>query len=181
MPLNLIWVDLAFSCTKGYPGQVKWHSLPFQVETALKYQVVPLTFAHDRLVYEYIVKVTYHRGSVDQLVQLGVAELEADNVEKAVLLGVVKVLLPLLHRHLHVLLRPHVHHVQHPTGAWRCPRPGGQKCKWRRNSKLEGYIRGKSVYVVQLRRTVLHRLCDVRATRVCIYMANKEHKLTEPR
>ena len=47
MPLNLTWVDLVFSCTKGYPGQVKRHSLPFQLEAALKYLVVPLTFAHD--------------------------------------------------------------------------------------------------------------------------------------
>ena len=47
VPLNLTWVDLAFSCTKGYPGQVYRHSLPFQVEAALKYLVVPLTFAHD--------------------------------------------------------------------------------------------------------------------------------------
>ena len=72
MPLNLTWVDLpsvalkvtqvrlsatarsdpdlgglAFSCTKSYPGQVKRHCLPFQVEAALKYLVVPLTFAHD--------------------------------------------------------------------------------------------------------------------------------------
>ena len=47
VPLNLTWVDLAFSCTKSYPGQVKRHSLPFQVEAALKYLVVPLTFAHD--------------------------------------------------------------------------------------------------------------------------------------
>ena len=47
MPLNLTWEDLAFSGTKGYPGQVKRRSLPFQVEAALKYLVVPLTFAHD--------------------------------------------------------------------------------------------------------------------------------------
>ena len=47
MPLNLTWVDLVFSCTKGYPGQVKRHSLLFQLEAALKYLVVPLTFAHD--------------------------------------------------------------------------------------------------------------------------------------
>ena len=47
MPLNLTWVNLAFSCTKGYPGQVKRDSLPSQVEAALKYLVVPLTFAHD--------------------------------------------------------------------------------------------------------------------------------------
>ena len=47
MPLDLTWVDLAFSCTKGYPGQVKRHSLPFQVEDALKDLVVTLTFAHD--------------------------------------------------------------------------------------------------------------------------------------
>ena len=40
VPLNLTWVDLAFSCTKSYPGQVKWHSLPFQVEAVLKYLVV---------------------------------------------------------------------------------------------------------------------------------------------
>ena len=33
--LNPTWVDLAFSCTKGYPGQVKRHSLPFQVEAVL--------------------------------------------------------------------------------------------------------------------------------------------------
>ena len=47
MPLNLTWVDLAFCGTKGYPGQVKRHSLPFQVEAVLKYLVVPLTFALD--------------------------------------------------------------------------------------------------------------------------------------
>ena len=47
VPLNLTWVDLVFSCTKSYPGQVKRHSLKFQVEAALKYLVVPLTFAHD--------------------------------------------------------------------------------------------------------------------------------------
>ena len=40
-------VNLAFSCTKGYPGQVKRHSLLFQLEDALKYLVVPLSFAHD--------------------------------------------------------------------------------------------------------------------------------------
>ena len=27
VPLNLTWVDIAFSCTKSYPGQVKRHSL----------------------------------------------------------------------------------------------------------------------------------------------------------
>ena len=43
----MIWVDLAFSGTKGYPGQVKRHSLPFQEEAVLKYLVVPLTFALD--------------------------------------------------------------------------------------------------------------------------------------
>ena len=47
MPLNLTWVDLAFIGTKGYPGQVKRHSLPFQEEAVLKYLVVPLTFALD--------------------------------------------------------------------------------------------------------------------------------------
>ena len=47
MPLNLTWVDLAFSGTKGYPGQAKRHSLPFQEEAVLKYLVVPLTFALD--------------------------------------------------------------------------------------------------------------------------------------
>ena len=47
MPLNLTWVDLAFSGTKGYPGQVKRHSLPFHEEAVLKYLVVPLTFALD--------------------------------------------------------------------------------------------------------------------------------------
>ena len=45
--LNLTWVNVAFSCTKGYPGQVKRHSLPFQVEAALKYLMVPLTLPHD--------------------------------------------------------------------------------------------------------------------------------------
>ena len=47
MLLNLTWVDLAFSDTKGYPGQVKRHSLPFQEEAVLKYLVVPLTFGLD--------------------------------------------------------------------------------------------------------------------------------------
>ena len=40
-------MDLAFSCTKGYPGQVKRHCLSFQVEAVLNYLVVPLTFAHN--------------------------------------------------------------------------------------------------------------------------------------
>ena len=40
-------MDLDFSCTKSYPSQVKRHSLTFQVEAALKYLVVLLTFAHD--------------------------------------------------------------------------------------------------------------------------------------
>ena len=47
MPPNLTWVALALSGTKGYPGQVKRHSLPFQEEAVLKYLVVPLTFALD--------------------------------------------------------------------------------------------------------------------------------------
>ena len=47
VPLNLTWVDLAFSGTKGYPGQVKRHSLPFQEEAVLKYLMVSLTFALD--------------------------------------------------------------------------------------------------------------------------------------
>ena len=47
VPLNQTW--LTFSATEGlvHPGQVKRHSLPFQVEAALKYLVVPLTFALD--------------------------------------------------------------------------------------------------------------------------------------
>ena len=49
--VHLTSVDLTFSCTKGYPGQVKRNSLPFQVEAALKYLVVPLTFAHDCTVH----------------------------------------------------------------------------------------------------------------------------------
>ena len=40
-------MNLAYSCTIGYSGQVKRHSLPFQVEAALKYLVIQLTFAHD--------------------------------------------------------------------------------------------------------------------------------------
>ena len=44
-----IWtyMALAFTCIKGYPGQVKRNSLPFQVEATLKYLAVPLTVAHD--------------------------------------------------------------------------------------------------------------------------------------
>ena len=45
MSLNLTWVDLDFSGTKGYPGQVNRHSLQFQEEAVLKYLVVPLIFA----------------------------------------------------------------------------------------------------------------------------------------
>ena len=41
----MTWLDLAFRCTKCYPGQVKRHSLPFQEEAVLKFLVVPLTFA----------------------------------------------------------------------------------------------------------------------------------------
>ena len=55
--VRLVRVDLAFSCTKGYPGQVKRHGLPFQVEAALKYLVVPLAFAHD-CSYSYITQYT---------------------------------------------------------------------------------------------------------------------------
>ena len=53
-PFNLTWVT--FSATEGkvHPGQVKRHILPFQVEAALKYLVVPLTFAHDCRYYTYI-------------------------------------------------------------------------------------------------------------------------------
>ena len=51
------WVNLPFSCTKGYSGQVKRHSLPFQVEAALKYLVVPLTFAHDCTSIYYMLHV----------------------------------------------------------------------------------------------------------------------------
>ena len=51
MPLNLTWVDLAFIGTKGYPGQVKRHSLLFQEGAVLKYLVVPLTFALDCTFY----------------------------------------------------------------------------------------------------------------------------------
>ena len=47
----MTWVDLAFSGTKAYPGQVKRHSLPFQEEAVLKYLVVPLTFALDCTLY----------------------------------------------------------------------------------------------------------------------------------
>ena len=43
----LTWVDLAFSCTKSYPSQVKRHSVPFQMEATLKYLVASLTFTHD--------------------------------------------------------------------------------------------------------------------------------------
>ena len=47
MPLNLTWVT--FSAIEGevHPGQIKRQLKPFQVEAALKYLVVPLTFAHD--------------------------------------------------------------------------------------------------------------------------------------
>ena len=40
-------MDSAFSGAKGYPGQVKRHSLPFQEVAVLKYLVVPLTFDLD--------------------------------------------------------------------------------------------------------------------------------------
>ena len=49
MPHNLVWIT--FSATEGHPGQVKRYSLPLQVEAALKYLVVPLTFAHDCTMY----------------------------------------------------------------------------------------------------------------------------------
>ena len=57
MPLNLTWVDLAFSGTKGYPSQVKRHSLPFQEEAVLKYLVVPLTFALDCTYVQVLVQL----------------------------------------------------------------------------------------------------------------------------
>ena len=49
MPLkpDLGGLQLPSVAPKGYPGQVKRHSLPSQVEASLKYLVEPLTFAHD--------------------------------------------------------------------------------------------------------------------------------------
>ena len=61
MPLNLTWVDLAFSCTKNYSGQVKRHSLTFQAEAALKYLVAPLNFVHD-CTYLLVGNITQNAG-----------------------------------------------------------------------------------------------------------------------
>ena len=54
-------MDLAFSSTKGYPGQVKRHSLPFQVEAALRYMVVPLTFAYDCTYFQRVINQVLSR------------------------------------------------------------------------------------------------------------------------
>lgn len=60
---------------------------------------------------------TYNTGSCDEVLELGVAELERDDVEKTVLVLLLVVALPLLHRHLQVLLSVDVHHVQLSPGT----------------------------------------------------------------
>ena len=72
MPLNLTWVDLAFSYTKGYPGQVKRHSLPFQEEAVLKYLVVPFTFALDCTI-KFLMESDFYANLTPLVTSLGLS------------------------------------------------------------------------------------------------------------
>lgn len=61
---------------------------------------------------QIVFDVPYYSWALDVVLQLGVRELQRDDVEQLVLVRVLVVPLPVLHRHLAVLLRVHVHHVE---------------------------------------------------------------------
>ena len=63
----------------------------------------------------------YRGRSLDQILQLGVAELKGDDVVQLVPLCVGRLVVapPLGHGHLRALLRAHVHHVYHASAPWR--------------------------------------------------------------
>ena len=69
---------------------------------------------------------TDRRGPLDQVLQLGVAELQADDVVELLPLrgGRVVVAPPLGHGHLDALLRVDVHHVHYSPAA--CGTPASQ-------------------------------------------------------
>lgn len=71
---------------------------------------------------------TYHGGTLDQVLQLGVAELKADDVVQLVPLGLGRLVVPyeLGHAHLRAFLGVHVHHVHQPSATWgQNPQAGG--------------------------------------------------------
>lgn len=63
---------------------------------------------------------TYYGGSLDQVLKLGVAELQADDIIELLSLrwGSLIVTCPLGHWHLCPLLGAHVHHINHPSAPW---------------------------------------------------------------
>ena len=71
----------------------------------------------------------YRGRSLDQVLQLGVAELEGDDVVQLVPLCVGRLVVapPLGHGHLGALLRADVHHVHHASAPWRGEGGGGSQ------------------------------------------------------
>ena len=61
----------------------------------------------------------HHGGTLDQVLQLGVAELKADDVIQLVPLGLGRLIVPhkLRHAHLRAFLGVHVHHIHQPPAA----------------------------------------------------------------
>lgn len=72
--------------------------------------------------------VTYCGRSPDQVLQLGVAELQADDVVQLPPLRRRRLVVtrPLGHGHLRPLLRADVHHVDHTSAAWWGTGDGGE-------------------------------------------------------
>jgi len=70
----------------------------------------------------------YRGGPLDEVLQLGVAELQGDDVVQLVPLGGGRLVVayPLGHGHLRPLLRADVHHVHHASAPWRETGRGGQ-------------------------------------------------------
>ena len=69
----------------------------------------------------YVSTCAYRGRSLDQVLQLGVAELQGDDVVQLVPLCVGRLVVapPLGHGHLCALLRADVHHVHHASAPWR--------------------------------------------------------------
>lgn len=60
---------------------------------------------------------THHIGTLDNVCQFGVAELQADHVVELITLSLGGFIIShkLGHAHLNALLRVHVHHIHDPT------------------------------------------------------------------
>lgn len=72
---------------------------------------------------------TYRCRSLYQILQLGAAELEADNIIEFVSLRRRRLIVtcPLGHGHLRTLLGVHIHHVYHASATWGGWREGGYR------------------------------------------------------